>query len=335
MDIPIKPKGPKGRPPRKRTATEDRQAAALAKIAKNFKRVHVHQRQRGPQFLAVLLAFLGAALVLYKIFGPNLLQEESLDLDAMTQEPGASQNSYSGPIDSLRFREGIEAFEAPLLGEASSTSFEELAERILRSGRGLSSELHLDGANPSSLQAAQALDTSLAELAGHQPPRLEDLETLRKAWLKLRRQSFAGAEFFLAPAGSLGEDRLVLAAYRNQIDSLDSSLSDAFSRVGVLAGDPEPGEKPEDRQRQREAIEEVARDLRQQLAELKKELPPRPTGQLTPELMVAIQSLEQALTQARNLAGNTNSLTPAGRASYAPVLELINRCRTSLDTLER
>ena len=66
MDVPAKnnpqnkPKTPTAgkRPVKKRSAAEERESAALAKIAKNFRRVHVPRQQRGPQFLFVLLAFL-------------------------------------------------------------------------------------------------------------------------------------------------------------------------------------------------------------------------------------------------------------------------------------
>lgn len=338
MDVPAKntpqskPKTPAGkRPVKKRTAAEERESAALAKIAKNFRRVHVPRQQRGPQFLFVLLAFLGAALILYKLFGPSLIQQDSLEITDIATD--SATGPVAGPIDSERFRDAIEAFEQPLLGASSSTGLDILAEQILRSGDNLVKNLLLDTENPSSPAVAARIQSWLDEIAAKSPPRVEDFAKIRREWVAMRQRDFKAATFFVAQQGSVSSDLLTLAAYRQQIDGLQNAVLGALDRAGTLAAPPAPGESPESVAARQRSIEEVASELRQQITELRQRQPSRPAGTLAPQLMVTIQSLEQALADASRLAASSQNLLTEG--AYDNVRQMLDRAGAALDQLER
>lgn len=336
MDVPAKPAPPNKpktgkRPVKKRTAAEERESAALAKIAKNFRRVHVARQQRGPQFLFVLLAFLGAALVLYKLFGPKLIQEDTLEI---TDVASAVAEEKGGPIDSQRFREALESFEQPLLGPSSSAGLDILAEQVLRAGDKLIKGLLLDTENPSSQAVAGKIQAWLDEIAAKNPPRVEDFVKLRREWVALRQRDFKAADFFLAQQSSSSSDQLTLAAYRLQIDGLQNALLGALERTATLSAPPAPGESPESVATRQRSVEEVAAELRQQIAELGRRQPSRPAGTLAPELMVCIQNLEQALAEAAILAASSRNLQPESNA-FDNVRQALDRAGSALDQLER
>jgi hypothetical protein len=338
VDIPVKPKTPPAkRPPKKGgSAADEREAAALGKIAKNFRRLRVAEKRQGPQFLMVLLALLCAALVLYKIFGPELIQSDSLVISDVTDTSAAETAVVDGPIDPYAFRAAIEAFEGPLLGAVASPGLDSSADTIQVAGGKLAAELQLDTRYSGSKRAAAALEAALGRLAAKKPPTLEHLGQLRQEWLALRRSEFRGADFFGAAAGSPAGDPLAIAAYRDQASALDQALDEAFDRAAALSREPEPGEEtPEDKARRLAAIDDLARDLRQKLEGLQATQPSRPSGPLDASLMVAVQGLEQAYAEARRLAGSAANLTPAGRGAFAGVELELNRIRTALDELGR
>ena len=339
MDVPAKnnpqnkPKTPTAgkRPVKKRSAAEERESAALAKIAKNFRRVHVPRQQRGPQFLFVLLAFLGAALILYKLFGPNLIQQDSLEITDIASE--STPGEAAGPIDSERFREAIEAFEQPLLGASSSSGLDLLAEQFQRSGDNLVKDLLLDSENPSSKAVAARIQAWLDEIAAKNPPRVEDFAKVRREWVAMRQRDFKAASFFVAQQSSVSSDLLTLAAYRQQIDGLQNAVLGALDRASTLAAPPAPGESPESVAARQKSVEEVAAELRQQIGDLSQRQPNRPAGTLDPQLMVTIQSLEQALAEATRLAGSSQNLLAEG--AFDNVRQMLDRAGAALDQLER
>ena len=340
MDIPVKPKTPPAkRPPSKKagSAADERQAAALGKIAKNYRRVRVAEKRKGPQFIFVLLALLGAALALYKMFGADLFESETALVTEAGAEAPATEVAVGGPIDPQPYRAAIEAFERPLLGAAASPGLDSSADAILVAGTALASSLQLDNRYSNAKEAGASLQTLLDRLAAKEPPTLEDLGQLRQEWLALRRDRFRTADFFFAaaPATAAG-DQLALAAYRGQASALDQALDNAFDRAAVLSREPEPGEETaEEKARRLAAIDDLARDLRQELGRLQAGQPARPSGQVDPSLMVAIQSLEQAYAEARGLAGSGANLTPAGRGAFAGVERELDRIRGALDDLGR
>lgn len=333
MDVPSKPKNPAARRPKKKlSAAEERQAAAMAKIAKNYRKMNVAERRSGPQFLAVLLSLLGAALVLYKIFGPELWKSDSVQVSDVAPAPEAG--AAAGPIDPRLFRDNLENFERLLLGESSGSDLVSLSEAILRAGGKLTSELQLDTRNSNSRRVGAALQAAIDTVAAKSPPKLEDFAKLRTDWLALRRREFQSADFLLSPQEEGSADQLLLAAYRSQLADLDQILVSAFDRAAALASEPASGETPDEKQQRLAALEGVGRETAEQLDRLKQALPNRPAGNLTPQLMVAIQCLEQAIAEARSLAGSTANLTPAGRSSFGNVESLIGRSRSSLDQLD-
>lgn len=339
MDLPVKPKTPPARRPAPKKAgspADERQAAALGKIAKNYRRVRVAERRKGPQFVFVLLALLGAALALYKMFGADLFKSETALVTDVGVEAPAETTVVDGPIDPQAFRAAIEAFERPLLGGAASPGLDSSADAILIAGTALASSLQLDTRFSAAKGAGAALQGSLDRLAAKQPPTLEDLGQLREEWLALRLDQFRTADFFFIPASTPAGDQLTLAAYRGQASALDQALDNAFDRAAALSREPEPGEETaEEKARRLAAIEDLARELRQELDRLQAGQPSRPSGQLDPSLMVAVQSLEQAYAEARGLAGSAANLTPAGRGAFAGVERELDRIRGALDDLSR
>lgn len=334
MDLPQKPKSPPARRPRKRSAEEERQDAALAKIAKNYRRVRVAERRSGPQFLAVLLSLLGAALVLYKIFGPGLWKSDGVSVSDVAPAE-APAGSLTGPIDPGPFRETLEGFEKPLLGQAPSPDLGDLTETILRTGNKLTASLQLDTRFAASRRVAQSLQASLDALAARKPPQLGDFEKLRQDWLVLRQREFSPAPFFLAGGDLQPGDHFALTAYRTLVNDFDQALNAAFDRAAAYAREPEQGETAEEKERRLAGLHQVAEELVQSLAGLRRTLPERPAGNLDPNLMLAVQSLEQALAEAEGLAGSAANLTPAGQKAFDNVQQLIDRTRGALDQLAR
>lgn len=335
MDLPIKPPAktpPSRRPKKTRSPQEERQSAALDKIAKNYRRVRVPERRKGPQFIAVLLCLLGVALILYKIFGGGFASPGPEVTDVAQETPAAPAGA--GPLDPLAFREGIENFERPLLGEAPSPDLATLQDAIKVAGAKLAGDLQLSRAE-SAPRAAAALEAALARLSAQEPARIEDFAVLRDEWLALRRREFLTADFFLDATAPAATDQIAITAYRSQASNLGQALGGAFDRAAAYAREPASGETPEERQQRLAGLDEVAAELRRQLEDLQRSQPERPAGNLDPALMVAIQSLEQALSEARGLAGSAANLTPDGRAAFDDVQQLIDRAQGSLDEVGR
>jgi len=337
VDQSSKPKSPATRRPPKKTRSpqDERQDAALAKIAKNYRRVRVREKTKGPQFVAVLLAILGATLVLYKMAGPDLWTRGGpavTDVAPGTPGPGAVS---PGPIDPQPFRAAIESFESRLLGDAVAPDIASLRDAVIGSGSELTRQLQLDSRSEAASRTALALQSSLDQLAARSPLRIEDFGKLRQDWLGLRRREFLAADFYRSGSEAVAAGAIALTAYRSQASGLDQALGSAFDRAAAYARVPEQGESPEERQQRMDGLEAVARELRQQLDQLGESQPPRPSGQLAPDLMVAIQSLEQALEQARGLAASAANLTPEGRGRFESVQLLLERGRSALDRLER
>lgn len=335
MDLPIKPPKtpPAKRPPKKSGSPQDeRQSAALDKIAKNYRRVRVAERRKGPQFIMVLLALLVVALALYKIFGTGFFKNGGPAITDVA--PENAPDDAAGPLDPLPFREAIESFERPLLGESPSPDLATLKDTVLNAGAKLASDLHL--AAPAAAQrAATGLEAALAQLSAKDPAYVEDFSQLRREWLSLRRREMLAADFFLNAAEPAAADQIALTAYRSQASALDQAIAGAFDRAAAYAREPEPGETEGERAARQAGLEEVAADLRRQLEELAQSQPERPSGNVAPPLMVAVQNLEQALSQARSLAGSTSNILPEGRAGFDNVQQLIASAQDSLDELER
>lgn len=333
MDLPLKPQKPPAakRPKKTRSPQDERQSAALDKIAKNYRRVRVPERRKGPQFIAVLATLLVLALILYKMFGQGFFTTSAPAITDVAPEE-ADAAVAAGPIDPLPFREAIENFERPLLGDNPSPDLPTLRDSILGAGGKLAAELQLDR-SAAAPRTAQALERSLAALAAKSPPRLEDFAQLRREWLQLRRREMLDASFLQNPTEPATGDQIALTAYRSQAAALDQALGAAFDRAAAYAREPEEPETPEERQLRLAGLDEVAAELRQQIGELRQAQPERPSGNLEPALMVAIQSLEQALAEAQSLAGSPANLHPEGRAAFANVEQLIGRTQSSLDQL--
>jgi hypothetical protein len=335
VDQSSKPKSPAPRRPKTKSSPQDeRQAAALAKIAKNYRRVRVREKTKGPQFVAVLLAILGATLVLYKMAGPDFWSRGGPAVTDVAPDTAGRAATAPGPIDPLPFRAQIESFESRLLGDAEAPDIASLRDAVVGAGKELTRQLQLDSRSEAASRAAGALQVSLDRLAARSPLRIEDFGKLRQDWLALRRREFLAADFYRSGSAPADDDRIALTAYRTQASGLDQALGAAFDRAAAYARVPED-EAPEARQQRLAGLEEVGRDLRRQLEQLQQTQPARPSGNLSADLMVAIQSLEQALAESSGLAQSAANLTPEGRVRFDNVQLLLSRGRSALDRLDR
>ena len=110
----IPPRTTPRRPPAKQ-ADDPRQTEALRKIAKSFRRLNVPRQRGGPQFLFVLLALLGIALVFFKIFQ---LRRDGEEPTLGIESAPVAASEIAGPLDPETYREPIESFETVLLGDS-------------------------------------------------------------------------------------------------------------------------------------------------------------------------------------------------------------------------
>lgn len=317
------------RPAARRSAVDERQAAAMGKIAKGFRRLSVENRRRGPQFLAVLLCVLGLALILYKIFQPAPTGRGEA-IEVAGERPVVA--GESAQVVSEDHRAAIEGFETALFAGANSDDLSLVLTTVAERGRSLAREL-LAAPGLAAQEAGAALLALLDALEDEGDPPLDRVAALRTGWLQLRGRIFQPANFFQRPSDQVGSDPLFLTAWRSNLDELQRAVVGATDRAAVLSEEMRTNLDEEVRANARRELADVRTELVGQLEEIRRRVPPRPTGTGLPAgLMEGIQAHGQALELAGRLVVSDTALAQDG-AGLQAFLTQIDRAQVAFSGL--
>ncbi|MEO1085477.1 MAG: hypothetical protein AAFY88_14655, partial [Acidobacteriota bacterium] len=271
---------------------EERRKLELARrrYARRFKKIEDLKR-RGPQFIMVLLSLLALSLILYRLFGPELLRQENEDISD-TFAPTAVDAAVSGVrTDPEPLRSEIESFERALLGGESASNLDELRSTISAEASVLSERIRqLSAEQPALVDLGERFQSLLIDVQTSSLE-LEKLADLREEWVDLRDSALRKASWFTAPPkGAFAQDTSFLIAYRQSADSLlslvDLARSEAESFSEMVA-DGEPIQ---------ESWREFERDFTEQLRDIERSIPAeRPGVKASTQLLSAIQQLERTV----------------------------------------
>lgn len=293
---------------------DERRVQALGKIAKNFRRLNVAQRRRGPQFLPVLLALLGLAISALMIFGPKKPKEVIPEFPAT-----APMVEVNIPVDPVKHRPALEAFERVLFGRADAGP-SGLREGLASAAKELDASLRPVG-SPSALRLADFLADSAQRLSSAPEFSLVDLAELRARWLAVRGRDLQAADFLATVQADPGRDAATISVYRELLGALEGQVARAGGLYAVI-DDPEA--EPTAR---RGALEQAAKDFAAELRTNRLRLPARPTlNETSDAMMVAINELERAFDEVASL-GNADSWSPD---RFEAVRQRLGKARTAL-----
>ncbi|MEM9557014.1 MAG: hypothetical protein AAGC60_22340 [Acidobacteriota bacterium] len=299
MSSPRRPTGARTRRSRRSQAdvATRRQERANARIAKRYKRLEVENRPQGPQFIAVLLCLLGAALVAYGIFGPQDSEPEAPLVASGDLPPDAEAvSSTTTRLDPELLRSPLSEFERALF--RSGDSLERIGRRI--AGESLALERATESIDaPAAEELASGVER-IGERAGRDEFDFADLEALRGRWLVLREATLRPAGWMVS-AQRTDVDRAPIAAYGDAAAELETSLASAVAMASGLTT-PDPMRGPDERDQRIAEWTEFAASWREQLADIERSLPQRPAASASDELLQAIQRFDLAFGQARSLA---------------------------------
>jgi len=253
--------------------------------------------RRRPQMLVLLLALLGLAGILYRIFGVGL--EASADVRVAPALHWPQTNVVK--LEPEQYRAALEAMEGALFA-VSGNDFSLIAASVLDAEHGLARQIR--EREPSERQAAADDFDELAKTIDLDGFNYPELQRVRVGWARLRTQHFRTVGWFTRRIDS--DDTAVLVAYQDGASRLAALIGEARSEALALA-DPSPSwatrEEIAARAERDERWRGYLTELRSRLREIEKELPQRPGTQASADLMMAVQKLEQALRQTGSAVG--------------------------------
>ncbi len=293
------------------------------------------QPRSRPQLIVFLLAILGLALVIYRIFGPGGIRSDGTAA-AEVESPDELVTSVapSAGLDPEPYRERIETLEQALF-EPQADELGGIGDAIGTAASDLSRAIRANEPQ-AGRQAMTAISELRRSIEGVEFT-LDDLKASRETWSQLRIKYFRRASWFNATAPTYPPtDRAALTVYRSAIDELGELINEGSDEARTLAADlPDFGAEDE-RQRRQEQWREFARDWRQRLDQLERRLPERPTAEASTSVLLAIQNLEEAFTRVRSLAADRELPFDQGLgARFEEAGELVERARMAFDDLLR
>lgn len=240
------------------------------------------QPARPPQLVIILLCLLGMAFIVFWIFGPG--RDESagaIDLGVASSSAVAVER-----LDPELFRPRIEAFETALFRLPIQGTGDLLAvsAETVRSARELS-EAVLEAAPQRGLELADQV-ARIGQAMPTDQVILNDVLLARSEWLRLRKRHLEPASWFHQPTGKAPtEVDLSRVDYGAIASDLRALLTDATQAVETGG----------------ESWAQTRADLLDRLRGLERRLPRRPDPRADARLLLAIQDLERALAQTREL----------------------------------
>lgn len=294
----------------------------------------IKERPRSrPQLIVFLLALLGLALVIYRIFGPGGIRGNGT-VAAEVESPidYATGEVTSSALDPERYRDELEALEQALFAPQAD-ELGGIGAIIVAAAADLSRAIRV--AEPQDGRHAMDAIAQLGRSLEGDELTLNKLNASREIWSRLRLKHFRQASWFLATAPTFPPtDRAALTVYRTAIDELLGLIREGSEQARTVAVLPDFGE--EERGRRQEQWWDFARDWQQRLDQLERQLPERPTAEASTSVLLAIRNLEEALTRVRALA--TDRELPFDRSFGARFEEAdaaVERARISFDDLLR
>ncbi|MEO1368994.1 MAG: hypothetical protein AAFX50_17595, partial [Acidobacteriota bacterium] len=200
---------------------EERRKLELARrrYARRFKKIEDLKR-RGPQFVMVLLSLLALSLILYRLFGPELISQDD-EVIADTFEPAAAETAAGATrIDPEPLRTEIEGFERALFGGESAINLGELQSAISTEASVLARRIRqLSAEQPAFNTLGERFQSLLADIQTSSFE-LEKLADLRRDWVDLRGGALHRASWFAAPPkDAFAQDTSFIIAYRESASS--------------------------------------------------------------------------------------------------------------------
>ena len=259
------------------------------------------QPQRPPQLVLILLCILGMAFILLYIFGPGGQAAPAVDLGIASAQVSAAQK-----LDPEPFRQPIESLETALFRTPIDETDDLLvvSADVSASSRYLSTRILED--EPTEGLAAADLIARLGQAVPTNQVALTDIQQARRQWLRIREQRLLSADWFIDPEDlETSLDTSSFSEYSAIASSLRSLIDDGLTEVQILSDQaatfPADGEgSPAERWRL------FIRDWQGQISSVASRMPSRPSARADGRLLLAIQDLEQALTQVRALATDPN-----------------------------
>ena len=291
---------------------EERRRLELARrrYARRFRRIEDLKR-RGPQFIMVLLALLAIALILYRLFGPELLTVEDEEILDTFDETVAVQETANVRVDPELLRTEITSFEEVLLGERAARGLDELT-RSIATEAGLLAEKarQLSEEHPRLVDLEQRVEALASEVQTSSFD-LERLEEIRRQWFDIRVDTLHRAPWLASTTTVVGEDASALAAYRDAATALLDLVESARSEAEYFSERIAEGENISSDWRDYES------EFFSELREIELTIPAeRPGTGASAALLGAIQKLEQAVDFTRERVAVEVPTNPLNRSAY-------------------
>lgn len=310
--------------------TEEKRRRLLARrrYERRFKRIEPEKRRR-PQFVMVLLSVLVIALVLYKMFGPELLREDPARItDARTASEAATPAAASDVrLDAEPFRAQVESFESTLFGsKGGSGDLSELSSTLTLSARLLIDRLSSEQ-SPRLQSLTATLESLNTQMTGSEFA-LEDLQAVRSSWIEARDQAFHRAAWFGSIAREKSADAGIQTVYRQAASALLDLTERARDEAESIASALEYGEQPSS------PWGEFERDFTERLRDIEWSLPEeRPKAGAEPAFLAAIQKLELAIEEVGTRVVGSEPSFPLRREPYEEAIETARETIAAFDDL--
>ncbi len=247
---------------------------------------------RPPQLVLILLCLLGMAAILLYISGQETTDIIDLGMaDSTVATPKLDPEPFRGLFESLEaalFRTPLDETDDLLIVSADAQAAAgELSAAIL-----LAEPVHGLTVADQIARLGQAIPTDQVVVA--------DIRRARNQWQGIRRQRFLPADWFTQPSAAGARPETSVADYSDVAAGVRALIEDVAAQVEALSAPSDtPGDDDPAARWQTFASESL-----DQLDSLESRLPARPGAGAASELLVAIQDLEQALSQARALASS-------------------------------
>lgn len=265
-----------------------------------------------PKFLVLLISALGMALVLYKMFGPEPPPNpEDAPLQGLTIE----EERESTRFDPAPYRPTVQTFEEALFRSKveSSADLALTGPRLASAANTLRAAVDRD--HPGSALAASLRDLEQGiPSAGFSHRHLKDA---RKQWLRIRGRYLEEAPWFEDPPEKQAAGKVPVAEYQTLASDLITFLEDGAAEARAMGDSADAQRWKSFQSRWRERFKEMA--VRS---------PARPPAEAAAELLLAYQSLDQAMRRADSLSRN-----PRFPGSDAPFEEALREARKAQDAL--
>lgn len=268
---------------------------------KGFRRLEVDSGPKGPQFLMVLLCFLGIALVSFKAFGPSLFNTSGAGVDDIYSGVTTSTETDDGiRIDPTPLQSDLIRLETALFEPAQAGSVSEIVvgvqfevSRVLTTLTA-SSDTRMES-------AARALEEIASRL---ERADVDSLGLFKGDWVRLRKQHFQHAQWFREMPTDAVTSATSYAVYRDvSVDLLrlvGRTLSDVEDIMAKQSGVGTLDVHQDERDALQAEWRRLTADWSSELRTVRSKMPERPDSPPSGRALAAIQQLGSAFRACEN-----------------------------------